>query len=168
MSLRLPDPETALGGSIDVLLAAIQLRFYASQPPSNFHRDRRMLLSALTWPAIWLERRGLTCSPQRYQSLITEQIAAITAHGDPAQYGAYFPTYLLKCLQNSFQHRGDDLYQELKHIRNALVHVLASAHFADQVKAEARELDLLAATHRLIHARRARHRADDAAQLTLF
>ncbi len=176
MSPRLPDLETALGGSIDVLLAAIRLRFYANQPPGNFHRDRRRLLSALTWPAIWLERRGLTCSPQRYQSLITEQIAVITTHGDPARYGApglsrsngYFPTYLLKCLQNSFQHRGDDLYQELKHIRNALVHVLASVHFADQLQADARELDLMAATHRLIHARRARHRANDAAQLTLF
>ena len=168
MSPRPPDLELALGDSIDELLAAVRLRFYANQPPGNFHRDRRMLLSALTWPAIWLERRGLTCSPERYQSLITEQIVAITAHGDPVHYSEYFPTYLLKCLQNSFQHRGDDLYQELKHIRNALVHVLASVHFADQVQAEARQLDLLAATHRLIHARRTRHGADDAAQLTLF
>ncbi len=85
MSTRPPELELALGGWVDVLLAAIRLRFYASEPPGNFHRDRRMLLSALTWPVIWLERRGLTCSPERYQSLITEQIAAITAHGDPAR-----------------------------------------------------------------------------------
>jgi hypothetical protein len=168
MSARQPEFAPALGAGVDELLAAIQRRFYAHQPPANFHRDRRMLLSTLTWPAIWLERRGLTCSPQRYRSLITEQLAAITAHGDPAQYGAYFPTYLLKCLQNSFRHRGDDLYQELKHIRNALVHVLASVRFADQIQTEGRALDVLAATHRLIQHRRARHVEDDPAQLTLF
>jgi hypothetical protein len=168
MSARPPGLPLVPGGGIDPLLAAIRLRFYARQPPGNFHRDRRRLLSALTWPAVWLERRGLTCSPQRYQSLITEQLAAITAHGDPAQYGAYFPTYLLKCLQNSFRHRGDDLYQELKHIRNALVHVLASVRFADQLQAEGRELDVLAATHRLIQNPHARRGEDDPAQLTLF
>ena len=37
------------------------------------------------------------------------------------------PNYLLKCLQDWFQHHGDELYDELKHIRNALDQILASA-----------------------------------------
>ena len=35
-------------------------------------------------------------------------IEAIRAHGDPACYNAYFPRYLLKCLQDWFERYGDD------------------------------------------------------------
>ena len=53
-------------------------------------------------------------------------LPALCAHGDPACFNAYFPRYLLKCLQDWFEHYGDDLYGELKHIRNALDQVLAA------------------------------------------
>ena len=139
------------------LLAAVRLRFYARRPdPRDFHRDRRALLAALTWPAVWLDRRGLTCPPQRYRSLINDRLHAIGAHGDPARYSAYFPAYLLKCLQDFFDRHGDELYGELKHVRNALDQVLASARFAARVQEHARHLDVLVATHRLLHEQRAR------------
>jgi len=118
----------------------------------RFHRDRRMLLYALTWPAVWLERRGLTCPPGRYRALIAERLDAIGAHGDPACYSAYFPRYLLKCLQDWFERHGDDLYGDLKHIRNALDQVLASARFAERVQRDARQLDVLVATPIAVHA----------------
>jgi hypothetical protein len=47
-----------------------------------------MLLYALTWPAVWLERRGLTCPAVRYQKLIAARLGDIAAHGDPARFGA--------------------------------------------------------------------------------
>ena len=64
-----------------------------------------------------------------------------------------FPTgcYLLKCLQDWFEHHGPQLYNELKHIRNALDQVLASAHFAAAVRRDARHLEILAATHHILH-----------------
>lgn len=137
--------------------------------PSSATKPARMLLYALTWPAVWLERRGLTCSPTRYQSLIADRLDAIAAHGDPARYGAYFPAYLLKCLQDWFQRWGDELYAELKHIRNALDQVLASARFAARVQRHAQHIDLLVATHRLLHAQRSQRDAHpDAQQLPLF
>jgi hypothetical protein len=127
-----------------------------------------MLLYALTWPAVWLERRGLTCSSRRYRALMAERLADIAVHGDPARYGAYFPAYLLKCLQDWFQHHGDELYDELKHIRNALDQVLASVRFAADVRGDAQHTELLAATHRLIHAQRAQREKSDDRQLSLF
>jgi len=163
-----PDARPKIDAAVQQILETIRLRFYGTHPPADFHRDRRRLLYALTWPAVWLERRGLTCSPARYQSLITERLDAIAVHGDPVRYGAYFPSYLLKCLQDSLQHRGDELYVELKHVRNALVQVLASVRFGAQVERDARHLDLLAATHRLLHAQRAHRRKADAGQLSLF
>jgi hypothetical protein len=161
--------------AVEELLDSIRGRFYTATDPlergalRRFHRDRRMLLYALTWPATWLERRGLTCPPGRYRRLIDERLAAIAAHGDPACYGAFFPRYLLKCLQDFFARHGDDLYGDLKHIRNALDQVLASARFAARVRDDARQLDVLVATHRFLHARHQTHRSrPDPAQLDLF
>ena len=140
------------------LLESVRFRFYAPRPdPHIFHRDRRALLHALTWPAVWLDQRGLVCSPERYRSLITDRLHAIGAHGDPICYSAYFPAYLLKCFQDFFDRHGDDLYGELKHIRNALDQVLASARFAARVQDHSRHLDVLDATHRLLCSRRAGH-----------
>jgi hypothetical protein len=79
------------GDPVQQLLGAVQRRFYAAPSLRDFHRDRRMLLYALTWPAVWLERRGLTCSAMRYQALLADRIAEIALHGDPARYGATSP-----------------------------------------------------------------------------
>ena len=46
-------------------------------------------------------------------------------HGDPERYERYFPRYLLKCLQDWFAHHGDELYEELKHVRNQLYSIEA-------------------------------------------
>ena len=180
-------PSATIDQAVAELLENVRLRFYASadpldhaaprqplpqrreSPSSQFHRDRRMLLYALTRPAVWLDRRGLTCPQRRYSNLIAERLDAIRAHGDPACYNAYFPRYLLKCLQDWFEHYGDDLYGELKHIRNALDQVLASARFAARVRDDARQLDVLVATHRLLRAQHAARVApDDPGQLNLF
>jgi hypothetical protein len=151
-------PPATMQRAVEGLLETIRSRFYPAAGPLDrtalrrFHRDRRLLLYALTWPAAWLERRALTCPPGRYRRLIDERLAAIAAHGDPARYAPCFPRYLLKCLQDFFEHHGDELYEELKHIRNALDQVLANARLAQRVREDARQLDILVATHRLLHA----------------
>lgn len=154
--------------SVEGLIESVRCRFYTGQYGRHFHRDRRMLLHALTWPAVWLERRGLTCAPARYQALVGDRLAQIAVHGDPARYGAYFPAYLLKCLQDWFQHHGDELYDELKHIRNALDQVLASACLASAVQLDAKHVELLVSLHRLIHRRRTQREKPDDRQLPLF
>lgn len=150
------------------LLEEIHRRFYSREDERGFHRDRRMLLYALTWPATWLEHRGLTCSSARYCALVADRLEDIAAHGDPARYGAYFPTYLLKCVQDWFQHHGDELYGELKHIRNALDQVLASTRIATTVQRDAHHVELLASAHRLIRAERRKSPQTDGRQLSLF
>ena len=160
------------------ILAAVQRQFYPGSEVTTrarFYRDRRGLLYALSWPAAWLRHRGLTCSPARYRSMIAERLEAIATHGDPAKFAppgracaAYFPAYLLKCLQDWFLHHGDDLYDELKHVRNALDQVLASPRFAAQVQRDAHYLDILAAAHRLTQPPRTRPEKSDSGQLSLF
>lgn len=162
------DPQPETGDAVQQLLVAVERRFYAALPKGDFHRDRRMLVYAITWPSTWLKCRGLTCSPARYNLLIAERLEAIAAHGDPGRYGAYFPAYLLKCLQDWFQHHGDELYGELKHIRNALDQVLASARFAANVQHDAHHIEVLASAHNLIQAKRARRGKRDARQMSLL
>ena len=103
------------------LLDQIKARFYSgSVPEQAYYQDRRMLLYALTWPASWLEQRGLPITSQAYQKLVEERLESIAKHGDPKRYQRYFPRYLLKTLQDWFAHNGEALYEELKHVRNQL------------------------------------------------
>lgn len=103
------------------ILAQIKQRFYPYHPPDKrFHQDRRMLLYTVTWPATWLEKRGLPVTSQAYEKLLTERLDDIAKHGEPERYRRYFPRYLLKCIQDWFAHHGEDLYEELKHVRNQL------------------------------------------------
>ena len=161
--LRPQDAET-----LQPLLKSVEQRFYQALPARAFHRDRRMIVYALTWPSVWLCCRGLTCSSARYNLLIAGRLEAIAAHGDPCRYGAYFPAYLLKCLQDWFKHHGDELYDELKHVRNAIDQVLASVSFAANVHRDARHVELLASAHRLIHASRTSRGKSYPGQLSLF
>ncbi len=150
------------------LLESVRVHFYAGGQPAHFHRDRRMLLYAVTWPAVWLERRGLFCSPHRYRSLVAERLDAIRAHGDPGRFGDYFPAYLLKCLQDFFDRHGDDLYCELKHIRNALDCLQASLAKCHRASEQSRRIEALAAAHRILHASRHAPSHPDPAQPLLF
>lgn len=173
MNPPLPPPPRPSAGARDddalaELLRLIRRRFYPPDGEALFFRDRRRLLYSLSWPAVWLAHRGLTCSPARYRRLMAERLEAIAAHGDPRRYGAYFPTYLLKCLQDWFQHHGDELDAELKHLRNALDQILASPALAATVRRDAQQLETLTAAHRLLRPSSKRSKRTDAHQLTFF
>lgn len=149
------------------LLAAVRERFYVGKPTAEFHRDQRRLIYALSWPAAWLERRGLFCPPSRYRAIVVAQLDAVRRHGDPARYGAFFPSYLLKCVQDHFAHHDDALHDELKHIRNALELASGALRFAEsEAVIHARQIDTLARVHRLLRVRPPS--ASDPRQLALF
>jgi hypothetical protein len=174
-SARSPAPPPAGPGTPDDavadLLRLVQQRFYPPAGDANhahFFRDRRRLVYALSWPAGWLAHRGLTCSPARYRCLVTARLEAIACHGDPRRYGAYFPTYLLKCLQDWFRHHGDELYAELKHLRNALDQILASPALAATMRRDAHQIETLSAAHRLLRPTSPRSPRTDPRQLPLF
>jgi hypothetical protein len=150
------------------LLAHIRKRFYA--PPTQyplFHRDRRMLLYSITWPAQWMDQRGLPITAQTYQKLLTQRIEDIAKHGEPARYQAYFPRYLLKCIQDWFAHHGDDLYNELKHVRNQLCGI--EALLRQQPNQSADDLaSPIAAAHAVLARQNQRKNKPNAKQLKLL
>ena len=54
------------------------------------------------------------------QQLLLLCLKQIKTHADRDKLAVYFPAYLLKSLQQYLFHHGDSLYEELKHVRNAL------------------------------------------------
>lgn len=151
----------------DPILRDIQKRFYASDPPELFHRDRRMLLYAITWPAGWLEQRALRISPGRYQDLLSRRLEAIATHGNPDLYRRYFPKYLLKSIQDWFDWHGEDLYDELKHIRNVLPDLEALLRNPPHQKTPD-IVEPLAKAHRVLHVQYRRKKQPSPKQLELF
>ena len=91
---------------------------------ASFQRDRHRLLYALTWPAAWLDSQGLRMHSKDYQRMLLDKLKQIHAHGDPARYRAYFPKYLLKCLQDHCHHHHETLYRELKHASYSIEEIL--------------------------------------------
>jgi len=61
-----------------------------------------------------------------------------------------------------------DLYDELKHVRNAIHRILGSLDFASDAQVQARHIEMLAATHRLLHAQSKRHVVPNPGQMSLF
>ena len=152
----------------DRLLAQIKQRFYAPDSSNKrFHQDRRMLLYALTWPAGWMDRRGLPMSSQTYEKLLTERLDDIATHGQPERYRQYFPRYLLKCIQDWFAHHGEDLYQELKHVRNQLYGIEALMRQQPQQSADD-VVTPIAAAHAVLARQNHRKKQPEARQLKLL
>lgn len=152
----------------DALLESIKQRFYDGHPiQQHFHRDRRMLLHALTWPAAWLDQRALLMSHTRYESILRQRLNDIARHGDPATYQVYFPRYLLKAIQDWFAWHGEDLYNELKHIRNRLLN-FDLLLLAIQTKPAPDVVTPMAQVHAILNERHCRKKRPEPKQLTLF
>ena len=151
------------------LLAQIQQNFYSCKSSEKqFYADRRMLLYALTWPGKWLEQRGLPITAQHYEQLLTQRLKAIAQHGKLESYQRYFPGYLLKCLQDWFAHHGDELYEELKHVRNHLHSIEALLQRCTSEQAEDIVTPMAQAHAILMSQRHRKHGKEDTQQLTLF
>ena len=154
------------------LLAQIKTQFYDhKQPERRYHQDQRMLLYALTWPAQWLDHRGLPITPVAYQKLIKNRLHDIATHGQPKHYRRTFPRYLLKCIQDWFQHHGDELYEQLKHVRNQLTTIenLLKQNTQSTQDNQHAHLTRLAETHQILKYKGANKISKkDSQQLDLF
>lgn len=150
------------------LLDQIKASFYCSNvSEKRFHQDRRMLLYALTWPATWLDQRGLPITSQAYQRLLSQRLEDIAKHGDPSRYHDYFPRYLLKTIQDWFAHHGEALYEELKHVRNQLCEIEA---LLQQNTSESAEdiVTPMAKAHAVLELQNRREKRTDSRQLNLL
>lgn len=105
--------------TIAELLAEINGRFYKGSTARQWLRDQKPLTKALTWPATWLATRAITLPLDRYEAILRGILDTITEHGETAAI-RYFPVYFEHCVRLWFAHHGEEVYEERKHIRNAI------------------------------------------------
>jgi hypothetical protein len=112
------------------LLQAIRSAFYGDLPTKRFMQDRQFLLrNVVTWPARWLNKRGVTLPPDRYKRILLDVFVEIKRHGATGVV-SYWPGYLMKCVQSHFAIHGEEYYEEGKALRAKLETVMLACHRA--------------------------------------
>jgi hypothetical protein len=106
-------------GMVARLLVEINRRFYARKDVRAWTVDKRAILKAITWPAVWLNERGVGMPERDYEAKVIEIIDGISRHGDLAKI-KFFPAYLGDCIRKHFVHQGDEIYATRKHVRQAI------------------------------------------------
>jgi hypothetical protein len=159
-----PHPQTTRTPSSNDLYPAlqyIQKHFYADHI-TNYQRDRRALLRALTWPAAWLDAQGLIITPKDYNQLLLRKLQQIQKHGDPTKY-TYFPKYLMKALQDHCHHHRETIYLKLRKASYAM------GQIADHIQTTPNDnhTQTLAAAHHLLRQKQRSHKTRESDQMTL-
>jgi hypothetical protein len=149
--LRDSRPKQELPADImDDLLGAVHRQFCPDLQGKAWFTQVGFFRRVLTWPASWLDRRGVSLPPARYKEILLGVFNEIKGHGNTSVVKRW-PGYLLRCLQSHFSHQGDRYYEEGKSIR-----ALADRALLSYVKSPGAEpqpedpIRTLAAAHRLL------------------
>lgn len=99
------------------LLGVIRRQFCAQLTDKQWYENQRFFKRVILYPAKYLNERGVTLPPDRYQAILQDVFQEIKRHGQTAVVG-FWPGYLLKCVQEHFAHHGEDYYSEGKSLRS--------------------------------------------------
>jgi predicted SprT family Zn-dependent metalloprotease len=99
------------------LLGTIRHQFCPDMPVKQWCESQRFFKRVLTEGASYLNKRGVTLPPERYQAIYQDIFQGIKQHGQTGAVG-YWPGYLLVAVQKHFDHHGDEYYEEGKSIRS--------------------------------------------------
>jgi hypothetical protein len=111
----------------------IRAGFYRECPEKWFADQHFIRKRVILWPATWLNDRGVTLSPGRYQDILVGIFTLIKQHGQ-TETVKYWPGYLLHCVQEHFKHHGDEIYEEAKALRSRLDNVVMGLERAKDAK----------------------------------
>lgn len=151
---------------IDSLLAQIAREHYNAGKDKRYHAHRHGLTHAICWPATWFKQRAIHLSDARYKAIIKERLSEIRIHGCADKARAYFPRYLLTCLQNHFLHHGDHIYEQYKHVCYSIEILLQKLPQLQQNRAQEEMIDVLSQAHLITKPTRKAVRRKDPDQLS--
>lgn len=141
---------------INDLLRAIRNQFCPDLSDNQWYPTVQFHKRTLTYGASWLNRKGVTLPPARYQAIYQDIFNGIKQHGTTAAVKSW-PGYLLHCVQEHFKHHGEDYYNEGKAIRAGVERALLActrAHDAASERKTAELTEVLAQTHAVLSVRR--------------
>jgi hypothetical protein len=153
---------------LDFLLAFIRSGFYRDCPDRWFKDQHFIRRKVLTYPAKWLNSRGVTLPTDRYKEILVGIFSTIKVHGQTDTV-RYWPGYLLHCVQTHFKCHGDEIYEEGKSIRAHTDLALATVQRALQAQRVADPVaSLVQVANALKVATRKKKVSDCKAQMSLF
>ena len=150
------------------LLQFVRAGFYRDCPDRWFADQHFIRRKVLTWPAIWLDKRGVTLSPDRYKEILVGIFSTIKTHGNTESV-RYWPGYLLHCVQEHFKHNEENIYEEAKSLRNKTEAVMLAFHRAtDAQRAPDPVVSLVQVAAALAVATKKKKTSNSKQQLSLF
>lgn len=134
------------------LLRVIRGQFCVEMGDKEWFQHRRMFLRVVTFPASWLNRRGVWLPAERYKAVLLGIFDGVKRHGTTRAV-SYWPGYLLHCVQEHFKHHGDELYEEAKSVRYSVEKALTRVQPGERPESPT---DALAQVSAIISRRRPR------------
>lgn len=135
---------------VETLMGMIRGQFYGDLPADKWFADRAFVKkNVVLWPATWLNARGLTLAPERYQAILVEKINDLKRHATGTIRNP--SGYLMRCLQDHFAHHEDELHDEAKAFTASVeraIGTLRTAPAADAVAALATAAAVIAPKRR--------------------
>lgn len=142
-------------------LAVIRREFFAGYSDKRFWQERGLLVQAITFPASWLNERGVKMPAAKYRAILGTVISTIKRHGNRAKIER-FSAYLLHSVQEHMRHHGEEYYYAAKDARSlgaVLPRVIGKAQPARD-PAET-FVPALAEAHRVLRSKGGRKSASD-------
>lgn len=165
---RQPVPAEIVGS----LMAVIRNQFYpdaatGGAAAKQWFQDQQFIrIRVVLWPSAWLNKRGVSLKPERYQQILLDIFQEIKRHG-ATDAVKFWPGYLAKCVQDHFAHHEEEIYEEAKALRTQLERAMGTA--ASAVARQPDAVERLAAVHQVLVSERKKRRSKPAAkQLGLF
>ena len=108
---------------INQIMGYVRSVFYWNHK-NDWFKDQHFIKSKIvTWPARWLDDRGVTVKPERYKEILIGIFKTVKNYGQ-TETVKYWPGYLLHCVHEHFKHHGDEIYEEGKSLRNIMDAIL--------------------------------------------
>jgi hypothetical protein len=170
---QLDRPKQAIPAQILAdLMAVIRNQFYpdalaGGDAAKQWFQDQQFLkVRVVLWPAAWLNKRGVSLQPDRYQQILLDIFKEIKRHGATGAV-KFWPGYLAKCVQDHFRHHEDEIYEEGKVLRIHLERAMATAQAAAGAS-QPDPVDRLAEFQRMLSSTARKRRCKPAAQQLEF
>lgn len=118
-----PRPRIAPASDlVNSLCYVIRDQLYRDDQKKYFHSQLKDLKTVVTYPAAWLNKKGVFVTPDRYKEIVMNILQEVKRNGDTGAIN-YWPRYLMKVFQTHFQHSGSRYYLEGKTARDVLARI---------------------------------------------
>lgn len=137
-------PEELIGSLMSLVRGQFCGDMTAKEWAQHSHFVRR---NVVLWPAHFVFNvKGFTLPGQRYEQILRGIFSEIKQMGH-TDVVKFWPGYLMKCVQEHFEHHWEEYYAEAKSVRNMAMHTLATL---GSKPAEDKTVEALALAHRAL------------------